>query len=155
MEKIIVCSVFSAFEYVMDHYYPYGCEELAQRKDRYAIISIQDSHTKGFGFQFVPNKYCQDVLTLIFDDVIRPVDGAVTFTDDMAEQIFEFVERNQSVDTLLIHCYAGQSRSMAVAKFLAEVNKVPLNMENPTLTCNDLVYESMELVWDDFVTREE
>ena len=39
MKRVLLRSVFDAFEYVMDHYYPFGLEELAQRKDSYAIIS--------------------------------------------------------------------------------------------------------------------
>ena len=67
MKKIIVCSVFDAFEYVMDHYYPYGMEDVCAKNDCYAVISIQDSHTKGFGVQFQKNVFCKDVLTLLFE----------------------------------------------------------------------------------------
>ena len=48
MKRVLVKSVFDAFDYVMDHYYPAGLEDLASRSDTYAVISIQDTHTKGF-----------------------------------------------------------------------------------------------------------
>jgi hypothetical protein len=64
----------------MDHYYPAGLEEFAERKDTYAVISIQDTHTEGFGFRFTESATCKGVLTLYFDDIDRPVEGAVLFS---------------------------------------------------------------------------
>ena len=52
MKRVLVKSVYSAFDYVMEHYYPEGLEVNAERKDTYAVISIQDTHTGGFGFIF-------------------------------------------------------------------------------------------------------
>lgn len=119
MKHLLVKSVFEAFEYVMDHYYPAGLEEMVARTDTYAVISIQDTHTDGFGVTFTENQYCKDVLTLKFDDIIRPVEGAQIFNEEMAEQIIRFIRKNKDdVDTLLIHCYAGQSRSRAVGAFV-------------------------------------
>lgn len=113
--RIVLTSVFEAFDYVMDHYYPFGLEEFAERTDTYAVISIQDSHTEGFGIRFARSRSCRDVLTLFFDDITREVEGAVLFDENMAEEIIDFIMKNTDVDTLLIHCYAGQSRSRAVA----------------------------------------
>ncbi|MBQ2085255.1 MAG: hypothetical protein II464_03200 [Oscillospiraceae bacterium] len=117
MKKIIVRSVYDAFDYVMEHYYPAGLKEFAERTDTYAVISIQDSHTGGFGIRFCENAFCKDVLTLIFDDIDREVEGAVLFTDEMADSIISFIDKNRGVDTLLVHCYGGQSRSRAVGAF--------------------------------------
>lgn len=105
MKRVVVKSVFDTFEYVMQHYYPADLEEMVERSDTYAIISIQDTHTGGFGVTFTPSQYCQDVLTLYFDDVIREVDGAVLFMDEMAKQIIDFIKKNRKVETLLVHCY--------------------------------------------------
>ena len=121
MRRVLVRSVFDAFEYVMQHYYPAGMEEMVERSDTYAVISIQDSHTGGFGITFTENQFCKGVLTLQFDDIIRPVDGAVLFTEDMAESIIHFIRDHRSADTLLIHCYAGQSRSKAVGAFAVKM----------------------------------
>lgn len=117
LKRVLVKSVFDAFEYVMQHYYPAGMEDMVERSDTYAVISIQDSHTGGFGITFSRNQYCKAVLTLKFDDIIRPVEGEQIFTEEMAEQIIRFIRNNKDVDTLLIHCYAGQSRSRAVGAF--------------------------------------
>ena len=67
----------------MDHYYPAGCEEDAKKKDTYAVISIQDTHTGGFGVTFAENKFCKGVLTLYFDDVVKETKGAVLFDENM------------------------------------------------------------------------
>lgn len=118
MKRVLVKSVYDAFEYVMQHFYCFGQADMAERKDTYAVISIQDTHTQGFGFQFCENQFCKGVLTLYFDDIIREVDGAVLFTDEMADQIIAFVLAHRSVETLLVHCYGGQSRSRAVEPLL-------------------------------------
>ena len=147
MKRVAVKSVFDTFEYVMQHYYPVGLEEMAERSDTYAIISIQDTHTSGFGLEFTQSQYCKAVLTLYFDDVIREVEGAVLFTDDMARQIIDFIRQNRTVDTLLIHCYAGQSRSRAVGAFAVKMlggdNSRYFSQGSP----NMYVYDTLKKVW--------
>lgn len=147
MKRVLVKSVFDSFEYVMQHYYPAGLEEMVERADTYAIISIQDTHTGGFGITFTPNQFCQDVLTLYFDDIVREVEGAVLFSDEMAEQIISFIKKNKKVDTLLVHCYAGQSRSRAVGAFAVKMlggdNSKYFSQGNP----NMYVYDTLEMVW--------
>ena len=115
--KILVKSVYDAFDYCMSHYYPFGLEEFAERTDRYAVISIQDSHLGGFGFSFTENDFCTGVLTLLFDDTVREIPGTVLFSEEQAEEIIDFILDHLDADTLLIHCYGGQSRSVAVAAF--------------------------------------
>lgn len=141
MKRVLVKSVFDAFEYVMQHYYPAGMEDMVEKSDTYAVISIQDSHTDGFGITFSLNQYCKAVLTLKFDDIIRPVEGAQIFTEEMAKQIIRFIRKYKDVETLLIHCYAGQSRSRAVGafavKYLGGDNSVYFKKYNP----NEYVYE--------------
>ena len=122
MKRVLLRSVFDAFEYVMAHYAPFGEEDMVEKRDTYAVISIQDSHTGGgFGFTFNKTAYCRDVLTLYFDDTVKPVPGAVLFGEAHASAIIDFINKNRSVDTLLVHCYAGQSRSRAVAAFAVKM----------------------------------
>lgn len=147
MKRILVKSVFGAFEYVMQHYYPFGQEAEVERSDAYAVISIQDSHTQGFGVQFTENQYCKGVLTLHFDDIVREVEGAVLFTDDMADQIIAFVKSHKSVDTLLIHCYAGQSRSRAVGAFVVEMLGGDNRKYFEKGTPNQYIYDVLETAW--------
>lgn len=144
MKCILVCSVFDAFDYVMNHYYPVGMEELSERNDCYAVISIQDTHTKGFGLKFCESEYCKAVLTLYFDDIVKEVDDAVLFDDGMAKSILDFVEKNENVETILVHCYAGMSRSKAVGKYLYDKYKKVY----PSLIFNADTSEPNEYVYD-------
>ena len=147
MKRVLLKSVFDAFDYVMEHYYPAGLRELVERSDTYAVISIQDTHTGGFGFTFAKNEFCKDVLTLYFDDITREVEGAVLFSDEMAGQIIDFIEKNAEVDTLLVHCFAGQSRSRAVAAFAVQM----LGGDNTSYLedggANMYVYDTLQVVW--------
>jgi predicted protein tyrosine phosphatase len=152
MKRVLVKSVHGALEYVMGHYYPFGMEREAAGQgalnDTYAVISIQDSHMCGFGFQFAENQFCKGVLTLMFDDIVKEVDGAVLFNDDMADKIIAFIEQHQKyVDTLLVHCYAGQSRSRAVGAFAIEM----LGGDNSRYfeggTPNMYIFDVLEAAW--------
>ncbi len=147
MRRILLKSVYDAFDYVMDHYYPFGMEEMAKRKDPYAVISIQDTHTDGFGFEFRTNRYCQDVLTLYFDDIIREVDGAVLFSEEQAEQIIDFIRKNRNTETLLVHCYGGESRSRAVAAFAVKMLGYDNSKYFKTGHPNQHVYDVLEAAW--------
>ena len=148
MKRVLLRSVYDAFDYVMAHYAPPGLGEMAERKDTYAVISIQDTHTGGFGFTFSKNVFCQDVLTLYFDDVTKPVEGAVLFSPEMAERVIDFVEANRRrAETLLVHCYGGESRSRAVAAFAVTLlggdNARYFETGHPNL----YVYRTLEEVW--------
>ena len=121
MKRVLVRSVYDAFDYVMAHYYPVGLEEFAEAADTYAVISIQDTHEGGFGFVFRENDFCQGVLTLYFDDIEREVDGAALFTAEQAGQVIDFILAHQQAETLLVHCYGGESRSRAVGAFAVKM----------------------------------
>lgn len=152
MKRVLVKSVHGAFDYVMEHYYPYGMAAEAAEQgaltDTYAVISIQDSHTDGFGVKFAENQFCIGVLTLYFDDIVTEVDGAVLFDDDMAESIIDFIEKHKSVvDTLLVHCYAGQSRSRAVGAFAVEMLGGDNRKYFEEGTPNQYIYDVLESAW--------
>ena len=147
MKRVLLTSVFAAFDYVMEHYYPAGLRELVERSDTYAVISIQDTHNGGFGFTFAKNEFCKDVLTLYFDDITREVEGAVLFTDEMAGQIIDFIEANAGVDTLLVHCFAGQSRSRAVAAFAMQMLGRDKSKYLTKGGANMYVYDTLQVVW--------
>lgn len=141
--RILVLSLEETINYVMDHYAPPGCEEFTERTDDYAVISFQDTHLGGFGIEFTENKYCKGVLTLYVDDIVKEVEGAGLFSDEHANQIVSFVDKHKDIiDTLVVHCYAGQSRSVAVGKALSElynVNCSNIKGKNP----NEHIYSTM------------
>ena len=148
MKKVLLKSVYEAFDYVMDHYYPYGQEQYGTRSDTYAVISIQDTHTDGFGFVFTENQFCKAVLTLYFDDIIKEAEGAKLFSSDDANKIIDFVLTNRkSFDTLIVHCYGGESRSRAVAAFIVKMfgqdNRRYFETGNP----NEYVYHLLSDTW--------
>ena len=157
MKRVLVKSVHGAFGYVMEHYYPFGMADEAAEQgaltDTYVVISIQDSHTNGFGMQFTENQFCKGVLTLLFDDIVKEVDGAVLFDDEMADKIIDFIaEKKRVADTLLVHCYAGQSRSRTIGAFAKKM----MGKSNQTYfsadklwagTPNEHVYNMLEDAW--------
>jgi len=148
MKRIMLRSVYDAFDYVMAHYAPFGMEEMAEKQDTYAVISIQDTHTGGFGFEFKKNKYCKDVLTLYFDDIVKDVEGAVMFNKEHAEKIIRFVKKNKAADTLLVHCYGGESRSRAVCAFVAKMLGTDNSKYFETGHPNLVVYDTLVEVWE-------
>ncbi len=121
MKRVLVKSVYDAFEYVLEHFYCFGMEGTGERNDEYAVISIQDTHMQGFGFQFTENQFCKGVLTLYFDDNVEEVEGAKLFDKAQAEQIIDFIEAHRDVETLLVHCFGGVSRSRAVGAFAVKM----------------------------------
>lgn len=148
MKRILVRSVFDAFEYVMNHYWPPELDDFAELKDTYAVISIQDTHTGGYGITFQESRKCTGVLTLYFDDIIKPVDGYVLFNEEQAAEIIGFVEEHQSAETLLVHCYGGQSRSRAVGAFALEMLGGDNSRYFEDSRLNRHVYAALKRVWD-------
>ena len=147
MKRVLVRSVHDAVDYVLSHYYPAGQREFAERTDSYAVISIQDTHTGGFGLVFRESESCKGVLTLYFDDVEREVEGAVLFSEEMAERIIDFVLAHRDAETLLIHCYGGQSRSRAVGAFVLRMFGRDNSTWFRTGRPNQAVYDTLESAW--------
>ena len=120
--NIISTSMRGALIYVMKHFCEPGVTEYPELTDTYAVISIQDTAHGGFGFELKPNAYCFDVLTVYFDDIEKPQQGATLMTNEQADEIIRFIEKHRNdVSTLLIHCFAGISRSKAVERFAREI----------------------------------
>ena len=147
MKRILLKSVYDAFDYVMDHYSPAGVDKQTQQDDTYAIISIQDSIHGGFGFSFCENAFYKGVLTLCFDDIVMPVDGAVLFTEEDAMRIISFVQTHKDVESLVVHCYAGQSRSRAVAAFCTKLLTGKDSKYLGKTNYNTFVYDVLSRTW--------
>ena len=149
MKRVLLKSVFDAFDYVLDHYVPFGLENEPHADDTYAVISIQDASVEGgFGVVFTETRYCLDVLTLYFDDVEAPAPGSVLFSEEDAEEIIDFLLKNRDAHTLLVHCYAGQSRSRAVAAFAVKLFGGDNARYFETGVPNRHVYETLLSVWE-------
>lgn len=140
--SILVTSASGALDYVMKHLPDPGFTEYPEKTDTYVAISIQDTCDGGFGFELKKSKYCKDVLTLYFDDIEEPVEGLCLMTQEQADAIFGFIIKYcGKVDTLLIHCFAGLSRSMAVGVFASDVLRIK-NYEH-NVHYNKYVYEML------------
>lgn len=138
MKKVSVKSLFDCFDYVADYH----------GKEKFVIISIQDAKQGGFGVQFVPTEHCKEVLTLQFDDAETHTEYVTLFSVDQAIEIIKFIRRNRhSADQLIVHCYAGQSRSVAVGAFAVKMlggdNSRYFDKANP----NRFVYQLLLDTW--------
>ena len=91
--------------------------------------------------------FIASVLSLYFDDIEKEVDGAVLFSRRQAEQIIEFVNSHRQAETLLVHCYGGESRSRAVGAFAVKL----LGGDNRRLleggNANRHVYDTLIGAW--------
>lgn len=90
-------------------------------KVKTCFISINDSLGTDAKPHFKSNH--PNVLNLFFDDVDRDIEvegegTAIAFTEEMAEEVFNFVFNNRDMETFVVHCTAGISRSGAVGEFI-------------------------------------
>lgn len=111
------------------------------------IISINDwTHDDG---QYKENSpVCNvdeaNVLKLWFDDILEPTKyknfDCLQFSEKNAKQIVEFVKSfPNTVDTIIVHCTAGISRSAAVGVVLSQVFKNSELFKLRTISPNPLV----------------
>ncbi len=112
----------------------------------YGVISITDlgrraELTEGWG----------SVLRLQFDDIeesepFRPYGGGATkydaFTKEDAKKIKVWLKANETkLSGIYVHCWAGVSRSAAVAKYIAEEYGIPFDQSYDKY--NTLVYDTL------------
>lgn len=65
-------------------------------------------------------------VTLMPHQQINDHGKAVLFNEQDARNVIEFAEENKNrVQTIYVHCDAGISRSAAIAKFIAQLYKLP------------------------------
>ena len=130
IQKIVTMSCMQALEYVVFN---------RKAIDNFAIISIQEVETDGNGFTFDVSGNCKGVLNLRFSDVNfdmftteeskKYLDKQISlgnvklFDEEDAKKIKKFVDnmnKRRDVQTLIIHCAAGVSRSPAVAAAISQ-----------------------------------
>ena len=120
--KIEICNAEQAF-YKM-HF------ENTFLKGKYIVISIRSTPSP---ITFTETDYLKGSLILQFADIepswveenggVEELKGKtdvplIVFSEEMAEQIIQFVQDHQDVETILVHCDAGVSRSRAVGAYL-------------------------------------
>ena len=66
--------------------------------------------------------HCKEILRLHFHDIQNVSKDYTCFDSSMAKKIIDFVNLNANrVELIVVHCYAGVSRSVAVASALAKI----------------------------------
>jgi predicted protein tyrosine phosphatase len=101
--EIIVLSAVQAEEFECDS--RWGCISIATTED--AFIRI-------------PKKRRRALLQIAFADADKPLPGWILFDTDHAHDILDFVTLYwKRIDTLMVHCEQGRSRSAAVAAAIA------------------------------------
>lgn len=88
-----------------------------------------------------------NVLNLWFDDAEEDYpllngEKCVLFTDDMAQQVYDFVLENSTKKMFLLHCTMGKCRSGAVGDVISEylgINYFDFKRSNPIVDPNTLV----------------
>lgn len=93
-------------------------EENVDEFVKYAFICINDS-TGNFYHKPIFNDGHHNVLNLEFDDVITECEYK-EFTKEHAKQVIEFINNNKTVNSFMIHCAAGISRSGAIGQFILD-----------------------------------
>ena len=89
---------------------------------------IQDTEGKGIVSITTPGDDWPNIrwnawesfLLLKFHDTDYALEGFVLFGRDQATRIIEWMNENEQIDSIVVHCDAGVCRSAAVAKFIAE-----------------------------------
>lgn len=95
------------------------------------------------------NRNHPNVLNVDFDDVIVPVletkwGTAYGIDDYTAREIVQFALDNMERDTLMIHCMAGKSRSVAVGKALSELLDCKFTCSYGIDNMNEFVYKKIK-----------
>ena len=88
--KVLVKSIYDAFQWVQK-------QQQDPDAGKYAVISIQDSHTGGFGIRFTENARCTGVLTLLVDDIVKEIEGLTLFDAEMADAVIGFIEAHKDM----------------------------------------------------------
>ena len=120
------------------------------RDKRYIIISIKEAPYEDYGISFTTQGgNCLGVLEMHFSDIDLSWDYSkyiergelVLYSEEMAKEIVDFInEHIEKVDEILIHCHAGASRSVAVARAIEDYYGLKEFRGSKGLT-NKYVYE--------------
>lgn len=86
-----------------------------------ALIAIQDTFKNGYAYD--PD--WPALLEIQFDDIDTADPGYVVFDQAHARKIIDFItsiKQDDQIDTVLVHCNAGISRSSAVCKWISDIS---------------------------------
>ena len=115
--------------------------------DSMCLISIGNNEPNNISYEEWKHS-----IRLRFDDITRVEESTdKIFTTIHAKMIIDFVSNlPKDIKYVYVHCWAGVSRSAAVAKFLMNAFFVECRdeeFEKDYLWYNELVYETLMKVW--------
>lgn len=118
--------------------------------DNMAIISIIDNdgdRNLNPGWNYL--------LPLAFDDIDREVYDYKLFSKEQGRQVLDFISMlPTSVDCIVVHCWAGISRSGAIAKYLSEYYQTT-DFPSRYSLYNKHVYSTLRTVYNENLFHEE
>lgn len=126
--------------------------EITPGQNSMAMISITEPFT-AFGIAKLKDGW-HSVLRLEFHDIEIPVFDApyVMMTMEDAHAIIDFVHQvSPNVESIVVHCRAGISRSAAVSKWIAETYQLPFDHDYQHY--NKHVYQLLSEVGKQFKSK--
>lgn len=135
--KILILPRSGARQFVYDK--PWACISIAsERAELPKLNKVQQVAILQETFEDLDG--CSAVFEKLF-----PEKAANLFTTDHANRIWDFVEHWwNDIDLLMVHCYAGASRSPAIGKAISDVYYPELShYYDMMFQPNKLVYETM------------
>lgn len=127
-------------------------------QDKHCWISINDPTDNDWWFK--RNDHTVDTLQLQFDDSTNQESwqavgyknfykrDAVLFDEAMAQQIFDFVEKNKNkVEAFIVNCHAGVSRSSGIGSFLNSYFNHNSKFQTPPHHPNSRVRKYLRHIW--------
>ena len=127
-------------------------------KETHAYISIYGTEPDELPAPKINPSVWMTGIQLMFDDVDRDFDGYKMSlrmiqphqADEIVRFVFDLHEMEKEVD-LIVHCYAGVSRSAGVGKFVNDIFKLDLPNYNRLSLYNATVYQQLVSAWDRLV----
>lgn len=135
----------------------YAAERYQPKTGEEVCISITAKHDLAFGYGNAKlSGMFRDVLCLNFDDVAvgsAEHETAESITPEQAKQVAEFANKHRNMKTLVVHCFAGMSRSRSMASAIADYFDLPYSFT----VLNPHVYDSVvdALTAYEFSTRDD
>lgn len=127
-------------------------------QNKHCWISINDPTDNVWWFK--QNEHTVDSLKLQFDDSISHESwndvgykefykrDAILFDELMAQQIFDFVQKNEDkVEAFIINCHAGISRSAGIGSFLNSLFNQTSKFQTPPHHPNSRVRKFLRHIW--------
>lgn len=124
-------------------FYSQAYAEAQQALSNWAVISITAPNEPEASLQ--PG--WASILRLEFADTDNAAEVEVAFNDVHARTVVDFVRGlDPQVQGIFVHCYAGISRSAAVAKFIADTYELPFPEKYASY--NKLIYRRLnQVLW--------